>query len=1199
MHRDIKGLVEQISQFAAVGWAHSRSGRPLRICVELGGRRYEPDTRWDSRRKLSATDAPAVGKFRFTVAFAPELSARLADDRARNRLVFLANDVPLKRGRALKAPRPFSIRRLSNAVRNILVRSGKLRPPGAREQVRSHTDRVERLWAALRTFNQQLPEQAGSEHLLLDKIAGQLTGDLREELVLSLVPFFCRIGKFDAVGHHISEQCVETLAQGTNRFTLSLALPFLLARGDLPHVARTLSRLAEARTEWLNTECVAYAFRLALGERAIKPPQATEQLVAGLLSLLDSLRDDFWSRLPDSNLIEAFVTCLKRERTWSDQLGHALTASALGIYGMNPTFWKMLADRPAGDAAIRARLAIGHRQFQRIDDGISDRQLLAEEFDAICDAIDYFRQHGNIEADAVLREVIANQLPGLNGAGDRQAACMRAHRLLALGAEEAVRLAAFPVPGENRLMSGPGELRATLAGMGEEGLQGCTGAMLAPAMAAMEELRRHLRCGDDPGRDASLRRLCQAAIDPGDRYGDGLGFDLLARTYELLLGAGLDAKAVAPARASLIASARTALGALKKANWPPAPILAGLGKLKALPGLAHDPGVQSVVAECERRMHKRFRQRFEVIAQALAAAPAGRFAETSSDILVVVNSRRDHLDTHVPGLRTTWIAELERRGIPVLIAIEGERTGLKGDLLTLAAGDGLEEGTWKFLKLADWVLDHTGFQYVLTLDDDCYLDVASYFGSPSYRKHHYYGAVRGSAPFPDADAGAGPSIYAHGETGLCLSRLALACLVQTSRTARGEQIVAEGMPSDRLIGELLLRNGMLPASEDCLTLVRRRLFDTAIPVNVGANSFFPSALAPVKVAHLETADDIIVAHDRASRSELWPKKIWPCHVRPALGSNRNQLELLTAAEKAMTLLDQEMFVVSVVRDEMLMLPHFLDHYRRLGVRCFVFVDNLSDDGTREMLLSMPDVVLYSADTEYRQSHYGVAWQQAVLANHGLGKWVLLADADELLVYRNCETRALIDLVREVEQQGCDAVRLLMVDMYPGGELATADFTHGDPFAVASYFDYAPVTEWHLGGGAFGNDKTYLSTLRHRLIPAAAPNSFMAQKYGLFKYAPWVRLSDGIHYAANLRPSPDPAWFAHFKYHSRFQHKVEMETRRKQHFNGAAEYRDYERFLSETGLSLWSERVSTKYGRSHDFAAAKPSADSGHGRDNLA
>jgi hypothetical protein len=71
MAREIAGAVEQIGQFGASGWALERSGDVIRLAVELDRRRYEPDTRWDSRRTPSATAAPAAGGLRFTVAFAP------------------------------------------------------------------------------------------------------------------------------------------------------------------------------------------------------------------------------------------------------------------------------------------------------------------------------------------------------------------------------------------------------------------------------------------------------------------------------------------------------------------------------------------------------------------------------------------------------------------------------------------------------------------------------------------------------------------------------------------------------------------------------------------------------------------------------------------------------------------------------------------------------------------------------------------------------------------------------------------------------------------------------------------------------------------------------------------------------------------------------------------------------------------------
>ena len=45
---------------------------------------------------------------------------------------------------------------------------------------------------------------------------------------------------------------------------------------------------------------------------------------------------------------------------------------------------------------------------------------------------------------------------------------------------------------------------------------------------------------------------------------------------------------------------------------------------------------------------------------------------------------------------------------------------------------------------------------------------------------------------------------------------------------------------------------------------------------------------------------------------------------------------------------------AVMRNEMYFLPAFLAHYRALGVKQFVIVDDASDDGTTQYLAAQPD-----------------------------------------------------------------------------------------------------------------------------------------------------------------------------------------------------------------------------------------------------
>jgi hypothetical protein len=163
-------------------------------------------------------------------------------------------------------------------------------------------------------------------------------------------------------------------------------------------------------------------------------------------------------------------------------------------------------------------------------------------------------------------------------------------------------------------------------------------------------------------------------------------------------------------------------------------------------------------------------------------------------------------------------------------------------------------------------------------------------------------------------------------------------------------------------------------------------------------------------------------------------------------------------------------------------------------------------------------------------------------------------------------------------------------MYPWGDLSEADFDKESPFQAAPWFDREPVIQWRLGSGWFSNSASTVSHLRHRIIPDAVPHDFVSQKFPLFRYQPWVRLSQGLHYASNLKVSPKPTWFAHFKYHRGFRDKVQTEIRRRQHFNNAAEYRSYTRILAEGAGGFGIDGVSMRFDGSAPFGASRRQPD---------
>lgn len=144
---------------------------------------------------------------------------------------------------------------------------------------------------------------------------------------------------------------------------------------------------------------------------------------------------------------------------------------------------------------------------------------------------------------------------------------------------------------------------------------------------------------------------------------------------------------------------------------------------------------------------------------------------------------------------------------------------------------------------------------------------------------------------------------------------------------------------------------------------------------------------------------------------------------------------------------------STIRNERVRLEHWLAHYRALGVVHFLIVDNASDDGTVEFLAKQPDVSLWTTPHSYKVSRFGVDWLTCLQMKHGVGRWCLTVDADELLVYPDHTSRGLAALTAHLDLQGQDAFGALMLDMYPKGPVAEARYTPGgDPIATLSWFD---------------------------------------------------------------------------------------------------------------------------------------------------
>ena len=168
---------------------------------------------------------------------------------------------------------------------------------------------------------------------------------------------------------------------------------------------------------------------------------------------------------------------------------------------------------------------------------------------------------------------------------------------------------------------------------------------------------------------------------------------------------------------------------------------------------------------------------------------------------------------------------------------------------------------------------------------------------------------------------------------------------------------------------------------------------------------------------------------------------------------RKRRELKNCIDRTQQIKARDVLLFSTVRNEMLRLPYFLEHYRRLGVGHFLFVDNGSDDGTRAFLSSQPDVSLWETVHSYKASRFGMDWLTWLQRRHAHGHWTLTVDADELLIYPNHETHSLQDLTAWLDATRQTKVGAIMLDLYPRGSIASQHYRpNSDPTQVLNWFD---------------------------------------------------------------------------------------------------------------------------------------------------
>lgn len=1004
----------------------------------------------------------------------------------------------------------------------------------------------------------------------------------RFTLILSLTEAACQSAHPNALqglNRLISERKI-TL-DGT-AFQQSQALPYIILREDPATIAEAVQALVNQKNAWVCVPALGWSLR-EMARQSFNPweDRHLDVILRGLMGMIEDMARSYW-RLPCQSIVGAAVELLTHADKLSDGFARRIEAFCLGCFSLSPSFWaRTQAAEAQGHLTLSLSLQTAAAAFETLSN--ADQKTAPNILDA---ALRHLEAQGSIEAPRWRLELLG---PGGVGSLSKKTQAFQAISSTGLNrGDVSLRTLAFP----GNQVDDP-----AVTATARTHLQTHWNNVERAPYYNMQSLSSRgvhaLTVMIDNGEPESAVSERLIALQPYLRKISGQLSGFLGIALMLTLIDIMTRRDMASAADRVLAQVGRIL--LDMPEPMRLKVLEAACVQSALATLQHGAQYsQNATALAALALFPNRPDKAALYPEAPLPVAQWQKASLLFNTLVTVFSCKPYLDSRVEAMRKGWLSDLDALGIPYVIIVGDGDGSLQGDVVHLDAPDNYEGLPHKTLAAVDWVYNNTTFDHMLKIDDDCFLNVEEYFHSLSYRKFHYYGRSITRKPGQmnrtwhhwksqsqkartELDKSPEPSSYADGGGGYTLSRTAMQKLLSARDSAEGWQLIDSSYMEDKMVGDLLSQRHISIASEDYYATVWRRTHGPARQVMLWDNYFLPSAASPCKMAHLDNANAQGPTHAARSSGQLFPRKLWPSFQKANLGFDSNQLELLSDDAHLAKLNKAELAVICTCRNEMLHLPAYLAHYRKLGVKCFLFVDNVSDDGTREFLLEQKDCVVFSADTNYPVGRFGLTWQVTLMSNLRQGLWSLIADADELLVFPGWEKTKLAGFLKANAKSGVNAYRANLVDMYPKGPLSKADLSQGDPFKVAGYTDVSPIRKEALYRGPYSNDTTRISAVRHRLVPNSRPLTFLAQKYALVRYNPAMRFANGLHFGAEMQIAEQELILAHFKYDAGFAERATTEAQRGKHFNAAEEYHRYVKLLSDDpDPSFYDKAVSVPW-----------------------
>jgi len=255
-------------------------------------------------------------------------------------------------------------------------------------------------------------------------------------------------------------------------------------------------------------------------------------------------------------------------------------------------------------------------------------------------------------------------------------------------------------------------------------------------------------------------------------------------------------------------------------------------------------------------------------------------------------------------------------------------------------------------------------------------------------------------------------------------------------------------------------------------------------------------------------------------------------------------------------------VVALMRNAEIYIEAFLAHYRALGCRHIVLLDNGSTDQSVDLATKAADVTLLRSLLPYKD--FKRPLRRYLVQNFGRHRWCLSVDIDEFFDYPFSDSVPLREFLRYLETQRFTAVAAQMLDLFPEHLQQGHDAAGGTFREQHRYYDVANI------------ERRDYFVHNNRLADPRLKMIFGGIRKTLFDFAPWLTKhplfwSDGkilpfyndFHCVERACVADVSAVLYHYKFAGDFTARVAEAVQAGNYYRNSLEYQRYNAVLEQS------------------------------------